>query len=786
MREEPRHNGIKHVLTIYYQHKVVSTVDLGEYGKNIITLGRARDNDIVINSPIVSFHHAIIYIEGSRCTIKDDNSKNGIVINGSKESSFELKNMDNIRIDNMQTPHQQGILMVYSRIRGDRDEKWTNFFTAGKDRITIGRDEENHIVLNHNSISRQHALITKRNDSYYLEDLKSTNGTFLNGNRVTSKVPLKDNDVIFIGNTKMVFHSDRIFYDVISGGLRIDAINIKKTIKERKGLLRRQKTLLNDISISIRSGELVALVGGSGAGKSTFLDALNGFRRATSGTVLVNDDDFYENYGLYKNILGYVPQQDIVYDILSVRDMLSYAAELRMPKDTTRAEIKSRISQVIKDVELEGREDVLIKNLSGGQRKRVSIAVELLADPKLFFLDEPTSGLDPGMERNMMRLLKKLSSAGKTIILITHATANLNLCDKVVFLGKGGRLCYFGPSEGALEFFKVDDFADIYNLITDEAEKWEEEFKSSNYYIYHKSLENKTPRVKSHKVIGVSRSWSQFLILSRRYLRLTLADRQRFMFLLVQSPLIAILLGIVTKKNSFEVFESSKQIIFTLSCSAVWIGMLNSIQEICKERVVFNRERSVNLNLLPYIFSKLLILGLICIVQAFMLIYVFDMVIPLPAGYDLMGSLKMELVMSAFFTLFASTAMGLAISALVTNTDRAMGLAPILLIPQIMFSGFIFKMQGFSEKLSYVAVSKWSARALAVSLKINDLPLKIIEDNKDNTQIVQALNQIEREIEHIYDHDVVKLYENWGVLLIITVICILLSLVFLNRSSDRH
>ena len=206
------------------------------------------------------------------------------------------------------------------------------------------------------------------------------------------------------------------------------------------------------------------------------MDTLNGFRPATEGTVLVNGDDFYANYNAYKNIMGYVPQQDIVYDTLTVEQMLTYAAKLRMPEDSTDEDISQRVNEVIGDVELEGREHLVISQLSGGQRKRVSIAVELLADPKLFFLDEPTSGLDPGMERNMMRLLRKLSNKGKTIVLITHATANLHLCDKVTFLGYGGKLCYFGPPSGALKFFNVTDYTDIYDLISKQAEFFQQKF----------------------------------------------------------------------------------------------------------------------------------------------------------------------------------------------------------------------------------------------------------------------------------------------------------------------
>lgn len=781
-------SSLKHILTISYQQKIVSTISIVEYKKDLITVGRSNDNDIVISSPIVSQHHAVIEIRGNICLIKDKNSTNGLIVNHNKQTSYELKNGDNIRIDDVNNPHSEGILIVYSVIESDSDERWAEYNLLLNDEIIIGRGSENHIVLSHSTISRQHAKIIKKGDNYIIEDLKSTNGTYINGKLVTGQKVLMENDVIFIGNTKLIFQNGRIVYNIISKGLRLDAININKVIKERRDLFKQReyKQLLDNISIGIKSGELIALVGGSGAGKSTFMDALNGFRRATGGTVLVNDDNFYENYNAYKNILGYVPQQDIVYDLLNVVQMLTYASELRMPKDTTKTEISERVKQVIKDVELNGKEEVVIKNLSGGQKKRVSIAVELLADPMLFFLDEPTSGLDPGMERNMMQLLKKLSNMGKTIILITHAMANLHLCDKVVFLGKGGKLCYFGPPEGALEFFGVKDHADIYNLISEESENWEVRFKNSNYYIYHKTLENKTAQKSDFKKVNSHSSLRQFIILSKRYLKLTLLDKQRCMFLLIQSPLIAVLLGIVSKKNSFDTFENTNQIIFTLACAAVWIGVLNSIQEICKERTIFKRERAVNLEILPYMASKLVILGIICIIQAVLLVQIFNLVIPYPKGFSLIGSLQIEIMVSVFLTLFASTAMGLCVSTLVSNNDRAMGIAPILLIPQIMFSGFIFKLSGFADKLSYIIVSKWSLRALGVSFKINELPTRIIEENKNKPQIVEAFKQIGRELEQAYDHDINGLYTNWGILLLIVFVCVIFSSILLYRKSDKY
>jgi ABC-type multidrug transport system permease subunit len=233
------------------------------------------------------------------------------------------------------------------------------------------------------------------------------------------------------------------------------------------------------------------------------------------------------------------------------------------------------------------------------------------------------------------------------------------------------------------------------------------------------------------------------------------------------------------------VYENTNQILFTLSCAAVWIGVLNSIQEICKEKVIFKRERAVNLELIPYIASKLLILGVICAIQAVLLVGTFNLFRKFPEGSSFIWNLKLEVAITMFLTLLASTAMGLCVSTLASNTDRAMGIAPILLIPQIMFSGFVFKLSGFSDKLSYLAVSKWSMRGLAISLNINDLPLKLIEENKNKPQVVAVLKQLGRGIEHVYDHNASKLFANWRILLLIVFICIVLSVILINRNTER-
>ena len=254
----------------------------------------------------------------------------------------------------------------------------------------------------------------------------------------------------------------------------MDALDIVKKVRVKF----KTQEIASHTSMTIKPSEFVAFVGGSGAGKSTFMKCISGVDRPTSGKVLINGENLYDNYDELKSNIGYVPQEDIVYSNLTLHDTLQYAAKLRMPDNTTRKERNIRIKEVLEIVQLTELENSYIRQLSGGQRKRASIAVELIADPNLFFLDEPTSGLDPGTERSIMLTLRKMAEMGKTVILVTHNTLNLHLCDKVAFFGKGGKLCFFGRPKDALEFFGVDDFVDIYTLLNEDVELWYNKFKS--------------------------------------------------------------------------------------------------------------------------------------------------------------------------------------------------------------------------------------------------------------------------------------------------------------------
>jgi ABC-type multidrug transport system ATPase subunit len=586
-------------------------------GGQPLTLGRAPTNDIVLTSRFVSGRHARIEPDGRAHRIVDVGSTNGVLSGGKRlpaNSPLPLADGDVLRIGDPATGNF--VTLAYRNPAAARAAQAATVahsypLDPNDPQITIGR-EGSEIVLENPQVSRNHAVIDRANGKHVLRDLGSTNGTFVNGQRITQHT-LARGDVIQIGAFKLVYDGDSLDQYDQRGALRIDARNLTREVR-RDG---KSRLILKDVSLSIAPREFVALVGGSGTGKSTLMNALSGYAQATGGHVLVNGDDYYRNFDAYRTVLGYVPQDDIIHRTLPVDRALGYAARLRLPADTAPAEIAQRIARVLEDVEMTPHRDKLVENLSGGQRKRVSIGAELLADPSLFFLDEPTSGLDPGLEKKMMYTLRRLADSGRTVVLVTHATANITQCDHVAFMSDG-RLVYFGPPAEALQFFNVSsgDFADIYTkleglaheqdadrwLIVQRdlqaeyaawqaknqerapagstknqgkdagsrfsvlgsqvptlAELWEMRFRASPQYAGYVAgrlaqapsgpVAGSTDGAATSPTRGVS-PLRQFGLLARRYLDLIVQDRRNLLILLLQAPIIGLLLMLVAKGDA--------------------------------------------------------------------------------------------------------------------------------------------------------------------------------------------------------------------------------------------
>lgn len=757
------------LVTIFDGTSAPQTFRLNEFGKNSIYFGRDPKNDIVLTSPLVSGEHGrFVYKSDSwsmedKAAYKNTGSTNGLIYNNTSIISRIISDGDFIRIDDGIETVSEGVLFVFSS--ADSDNKWHSVPLARKQTLSIGREKICDINLPHVSVSKVHAKIIRESGKWYIADNGSTNGVIVNNKRISNKAKLNEKDVITITNSKLIFTSAMISYCCYKSGISVDASDI--IIKRGKG--KKSFIASNHVSLNIKPGELIAIIGGSGAGKSTILNCMCGYLQPTQGEVYINGVNLYQNFDSLKKLVGYVPQSDIVYDNLTLHDMLLYTAKLRLPNDTTPTEREAAITRAIDTVELSEKSDSLINSLSGGQKKRASIAVELLSDPNLLFLDEPASGLDPGTERNLMQSLRKMADGGKTVVLVTHSTLQLNMCDKIVFMGKGGNLCFFGSYDEALTFFGVSDIVDVYNMITEQSKQWSTKFEKSRV-APRKVRESKFASSKLKKIRS-----KQLRVLSARYLKLVVNDKQRLLLLLVQAPLLAVLISFVADGKQFEQYEMTKSLLFALSCSAFWVGMLNAIQEICKERTIMKREYMTGLSLSAYVLSKIIVLGILCLIQSVMITGVFSIMVGLPEE-GIFTYPFLELLITTFITAVSSTAMGLFVSSLFTNADRAMTVAPILLMPQILFSGLIFKLGGATEIISWVAVCRWSMEGYGSTSNLNNLPLKLQQEGI----------MIPHEAESFFEFTSSHLLTSWGLLVLYTVVFLVLARIVLSKVGKEE
>lgn len=697
-------------------------------------LGRAADNAIAVKAVFVADHQLRFeptgFSDGWR--VVDVGGGCGLLFNGQPVQVRELRHGDVLRIGDPWTG--SFVTITYQRFARTIAPASQQAPRCPLDaaEVWIGR-EGCALTLPSLLVSRRHALVRARAEGgHEVRDEGSANGTFVNGERV-SAAALSRGDVIQVGPFKLLYTGDALESHDERGAIELKAQDL---VREVEG----GRTILNKVSLAILPREFVAIVGGSGAGKSTLLGALSGLARASSGQVLVNGDDYYAHFDAYRGEIGYVPQSDILHLSLTVEEALRFQARLRLPEDTGAAEIAARVERVLKDVEIAARRGVEIGRLSGGQRKRVSIAAELLADPSLFFLDEPTSGLDPGLEKRLMFTLRRLADAGRTVVLVTHATANIHQCDHVAFMADG-RLVWFGPPAEALVHFGVrdGDFADIYTKLEGEAHAahplvasgelradyelwrksnprgepmlatlWELRFRRSSarsrYVAERMLVAPKGPAMKStlnpnatpvqapvpRPEPARASPLRQLGLLTRRYVRLVVGDRRNLLLMLAQAPVIGAILALVARPDALQSLTSAhgRLVLFLVGLVAVWFGILASARELTKERAIYRRERLANLRIGPYVLSKLLVLALLCLVQSAVLL----------------GILALDVDFSAAVKVFTATG----------PTDVVRGVGAIGFSAAMFVTTFLSALSGLGMGLLISSLAATSDRAMSL------------------------------------------------------------------------
>lgn len=784
-------------------------------GKTPLSIGRDPSTDVQIGLPTqqnpvglpdISRHHARISPVEGGYVIEDLGSRNGTYVRGRQiaaNTPLPLQNGDIIRIGDI---YGNSVSLTYLETKDVTEAAATAFaidmaMISSQPVTTIGRDPESSIPLSAPIVSWKHAQFIHTEKGHDLEDLGSTNGTFVNGKRI-KRVSLKLGDSIQIGPFKMVYGQTAIVAQAAS--LRLDGVNLRREVNTNQGV----KVILNDVSLTILPREFVALVGGSGAGKSTLMDALNGSRRANKGRVLINGDDLYRHYDAYRRDMGYVPQADILHTSLTVKNALTYTAMLRLPPDTRKAEIENRINDVLEIVDMADQKDVQISSLSGGQRKRVSIASEMLSEPRLLFLDEPTSGLDPGLDKKMMRTLNNLADSGCTVLVTTHATSNiLDSCDHVIFLAHG-QLVYFGPPQKAISYFQVPDFATIYAKVDTkpESKAAAENFKQSedfHQYVQQRQGEipNPTgsiPTSQKKKSNGLAASLRQFGILTRRYLDLIFRDKISLFVLCAVMPIIGIFLLLIAEPMAFvgdsereiwfqlktngvySIAKDAQALINMLAFSAIFLGLFGSAYEVVKERAVYERERMINLGIVPYMMSKVSVLMGFGVIQCLLLLAVVGLKVEYPTR-GLLFAPVVEMYLTLLIGMFSAIGLGLLISTLVKNSNTVIYIILVILFVQLIFCGTLFPLPDATNPLSYATSSRWTIEALGTSVdmdRLNNLgEVRIEELNKDVKSQMDFFVGYERTESH--------LLTSWGILLGFGILSIVLSMVFLKAQDKK-
>lgn len=758
-------SGENYFLTIVDDNGLRS-INLSTFGKTQMTFGSANSNDIVLASNAVDDNQGLIEINEYGVLVTNDSLQVPMLGNGNKAfTSLYLSEGSFIKI--LDSDSNIGIIMIMS-INTNLDE-WKPY-PLSNGNISIGSSGSCDIVLSPAGIAKHHATIHKTPTKTSIFDEFSLNGVYVNGLKIpqSQEVFLNNLDVIFIGNTKMILIGNTLFYQIFERGIRLDAIDIVKRVRIKFKV----REISSHVSMSINPSEFVAFVGGSGAGKSTFMKCISGVDHPTSGTVLMNGENLYENYENLKYNIGYVPQDDIVFSNLTLHDMLQYAAKLRMPDNTSKKERNQRIKEVLDIVGLTDFENSFIRQLSGGQRKRASIAVELLADPNLFFLDEPTSGLDPGTERSIMQTLRKMSQMGKTIILVTHNTLNLHLCDKVAFFGEGGHLCFYGSPQEALNFFGVTDFVDIYTKIIENQEYWYNKFQDEREPVVPKIAKNG----KSNNIANKKKSFfKQLIILIMRYIKLISNDIQQLVILFAQAPVVAVLLSMVTTDNLYKSYDDTKAILFSLGCSAIWLGLLNSVQEICKEKVILQKEHMADLKLSAYLLSKFIVQGALAFIQSLLLVSIFQKIVG-TSEYSILIDPFWDVQIICFLSILSSATSGLFISSFVKDANIAMTLLPMVLVPHLLFSGMLFKLEGFSDFISNFVLCRWTVEGLGTTANLNEL-----------THMAQTINPlIKVDPEDYFIFTAAHMQKVILVIIAMTFVLLLLSYLVLRKNVDKN
>ncbi len=745
-----------------------------------LTIGRAPDNGHVIVDPGVSGHHVRVSYEADGIHLEDLDSANGTFVDGRRikrvvvgwDQPFVVSGhtltaravvqgrqgrrmgeatsmMTSLAETDLEGPTVRagpaGTNLAALRGAGAQASSGaTRTDWAEGQVITVGRDATCDIVLDTPNVSRVHARLERTRDGFKVQDLGSTNGTWVSGERISGVVQARTGDDIRVGPHRLdlsgglqAIRSNAAHHGVT--GVRLDATNLVRNVGDPA----RPIKVVDGVSFSILPGEMVAIMGPSGAGKTSVLTTIAGYTPPSGGTVSLDGLSLYRHYDVFRRAIGYVPQDDVMHRVLTVEEVLYYHGRIHFAPEYTDREIMSRIDTVLHQLDLSGVRNTLIgdenrRGLSGGQRKRVNVAMELLSQPSLLVLDEPTSGLDARSAYQLIRICRDLASEGRTVAMTIHQPRReaFELFDKLLLLAKGGKLAYFGATQGCRAYFMTTstvppetaenpaDYAlDVLDPLdpaqAQPAEHWEQAYaRSPEHRRFIVARQKKEDLQHAKKVAKVTPARAaapvqQLVTLVRRYALLKWRDRGALAVQMAQAPVIAALGVVLFWQGRFEPMFLKDDVtpsLFILAAGSVWFGCSNVAREIVGERAIYQRERMGSLRAGPYLLSKVLVQGGLIFAQVAILLLI------LAPAVGLQGSL-LGLVGVPVLAGWASMCLGFLISAIARTELQSIQYVPLAILPQIMLSGVLLPVSGETATtaagwLSKPALMRWAYGAL--------------------------------------------------------------------------
>ncbi|OBA70760.1 ABC transporter ATP-binding protein [Mycobacterium sp. 1554424.7] len=601
--------------------------------------------------------------------------------------------------------------------------------------IKIGRANDNDIVIPEVLASRHHATLIPTPQGTEIHDNRSINGTFVNGSRVDTAV-LHDGDVVTIGNIDLLFaggtlaRRDESATATRTGGL--DVRGVTWTIENNK-------VLLDDISLGAQPGTLTAVIGPSGAGKSTFARLVAGYTHPTKGTVSFEGHNVHAEYASLRSRIGMVPQDDVVHGQLTVQQALMYAAELRLPPDTTKDDRAQVVARVLEELEMTQHLHTRVDKLSGGQRKRASVALELLTGPSLLILDEPTSGLDPALDRQVMTMLRQLADAGRVVLVVTHSLTYLDVCDQVLLLAPGGKTAFSGPPSQIGPAMGTTNWADIFSSVANDPDG------AKARYLARTGPPPPPPPAEQPAEIGDPSHTSlfrQFSTIARRQVRLIVSDRGYFVFL----ALLPFIMGSLSMSVPGDVGfgrpnpmgaapTEPAQILVLLNVGAVFMGTALTIRDLIGERAIFLREQAVGLSTTAYLLAKVFVYTVFAVLQSAIVTVIAILGKGGPTqGAVALGIPNLELFVDVAMTTVASAMLGLVLSSIARSNEQIMPLLVVAVMSQLVFSGGMIPVTDRLglDQMSWATPARWGFASSASTVDLLSLQDKVPQTPHDS------------------------------------------------------